>query len=511
MSSHFPETEPGQPPAPGSCPSAPGGTRLGTRRLTVTAASGWMRWQMAGWVRGRVDADAGGGREKTNPSQGRGCGDGDRGVPGLHNRLGNGPPPGRGDAGTPYLAQAGGHRPDGSLSPHGNLQSPRQPSLAGPPRAPLLAEIRPARFVFGIFPGREGEGEWDGVGGHTHTTPSPPSRGDAVGTHRASERKRKIDGGRDGWMDRARDRPRRDAGVLTPPLHGTWRGGPWGELPLQREEASSLLPTPRKSGFDFSQPPKPSAPGNPGQGPGCVSPPRPGGSGQGPRAFLPSPSSSPPALPSPSRWAPAPCGSRSCPGSPPAAGGGDTAGSQVPRTDGSRQPWERRPALPNPSPVSSSSSSCRKPRTNMAGERCRASSPPRPGKPRQRRTRGPHRQLDRGGGARGCATRVSPVSGSSSVLFLALSLPTRASPGAGERRFGYRQPIASVPPHPARHGLKSHQLPAPGPWDFSIPWDAGCSLPISRPLDTELPCASVSLSWRGNSSNPPAPSRSSWR
>lgn len=53
---------------------------------------------------------------------------------------------------------------------------------------------------------------------------------------------------------------------------------------LQREEASSLLPTPRKSGFDFPQPPKPSVPGT---GARLHAPPSLGSTEQGPPAFVP--------------------------------------------------------------------------------------------------------------------------------------------------------------------------------------------------------------------------------
>lgn len=158
-----------------------------------------------------------------------------------------------------------------------------------------------------------------------------------------------MEGGMDRQTDHGRAGARRAAGVLAPP-HGSSRGG-HGE----GCRCSGKRPVP-------SSPPR----GNPdltfrsrqshqrpalGPAARLHEPPRPGGE----RAGAPSlPPLSlllllPAALPLPSRWARAPCRSRSCPGSLPAAeSGGNTVGSQVPRTDGSRQPWERCLMLPSP-------------------------------------------------------------------------------------------------------------------------------------------------------------------
>ena len=171
----------------------------------------------------------------------------------------------------------------------------------------------------------------------------PPSRGDAVRTHGASPewgekgagqgctgRGRAMEEGMDRRTDHVPVGARQAAGVPAPPARHI-PGGPWGGLPLQREEASSLLPSPRKSGFEFSQPPKPSAPGARARGQAAQTPSSGGGgSGPGPPTFLPSLSSSSssslPALPLLSCWAQAPCCSRSCPSSPPAVEGGGQGG-----------------------------------------------------------------------------------------------------------------------------------------------------------------------------------------
>lgn len=126
-----------------------------------------------------------------------------------------------------------------------------------------------------------------------------------------------------------------------------------------------------------------------------------GGSRQGPPAFLPSPSSSSslPALPLPWCWARASCCSRSCPGSPPAAergGGHGGVTSSLNRrfptvlgtVSGASQPSPGLLLLFPPQP----------PNKHNTGEAPSiASSLPHRGKPRHRRTRGPHRQHDRGG------------------------------------------------------------------------------------------------------------------
>lgn len=184
---------------------------------------------------------------------------------------------------------------------------------------------------------------------------------------------------------------RRAVGVPASPAQHI-PGGPRGELlPLQWEEAGSLLPTPRKSGFDFSQPPKPSAPG---PGARLHKPPRPGA---GTRAGTPS-------LPPLSLLlTPCPCnaaghGHPDAPAAAPAPcqrqGGGTRWGHKFPEQtipaspgNGVRcfpaQPWPPPPPPPAANPKQTQHGRGTEHPARLAGG--------------HRGTRGPHRQLDRGG------------------------------------------------------------------------------------------------------------------
>lgn len=262
-------------------------------------------------------------------------------------------------------------------------------------------------------------------------------------------RGRAMEGWMDGWTDGRSTCQWGLAGTQRcwspPALYSTSRGGGggglWGKLPLQREEAGSLLPTPRKSGFDISQPPKPSAPGGRARGQAAQKPLTRGGgwgSGQGP----PQPSSLLP--PPPPRCLPCPCrlAGHEHPAAPTAApapsqqrsGGGHGGVTSSPNRrfppalgtmSGASQPSPGLLLLPWQTPNKHGLGEAPSILAASPGE---TEAPPHTGAPPATRSRR---------GARGSPTRVSPVSGSSFVLFLVLSLPAGASPGRAERLFGY--------------------------------------------------------------------------